>query len=298
MENTFQTKQLSFLDTLITVHPSGSYQTELYFKPMTAPIILHYMSCHPMSTKRAVLNAEMKRAIRVSSDKETTNRSIGLIKRLFRQNGYPDTLINKAEKNNLGIAKRKTENKNKAKTTNIFMRLPYINETVARRVNGILRSSKTGLKAAWVSGPTLSSKLIRSAFTSPPCPSGQRHCHTCDSGLQGKCTRKNVVYQITCRFCEQKKQKEVYIGECTRPVRYRFNEHLSDARLRKPDTPLGDHIAKHHDTLSNAEINKGFRIEIIGMGKDCAEVKIMESIKIRDTKPTLNVMRSSWPLVR
>ena len=36
--------------------------------------------------------------------------------------------------------------------------------------------------------------------------------------------------------------KVTYVGECTRPVRYRFNEHLSDARLRKTDTPLGEHI--------------------------------------------------------
>ena len=70
MDSTFQTGQLPFLDTLITLHPSGAYTTELYFKPMTAPIILHYGSAHPMSTKRAVLNAEIQRAIKVSSGEQ------------------------------------------------------------------------------------------------------------------------------------------------------------------------------------------------------------------------------------
>ena len=31
MDSTFQTGQLPFLDTLITLHPSGTYTTELYF---------------------------------------------------------------------------------------------------------------------------------------------------------------------------------------------------------------------------------------------------------------------------
>ena len=60
MDHTEPTGKLAFLDTLITVHPSGTYTTELFFKPMTAPIILHYTSAHPMSTKRAVLNAEIQ----------------------------------------------------------------------------------------------------------------------------------------------------------------------------------------------------------------------------------------------
>ena len=299
MQSTFDTGQLPFLDTLITLDPSGAYSTEIYFKPMTAPIILHYTSAHPMSTKRNILNAEVKRAIRVSSDKQTRARSVNRIKLLFQQNGYPDNLINKTVKNNMHNISRKTSSHTN-KTTNLtetFLRLPYIDETTVRRVNGILRSSGTPLKVAWTSGPTLGQKLITSAFSNPPCPAGQRLCHTCECGLKGKCATKNVVYKITCKMCEVKRRDESYIGECTRPVRYRFNEHLSDARLRKPDTPLGEHIADVHTNVSHTDINSGFKIEIINLGRDSAEIKIAESIQIRNRKPSLNVMRSSWPLV-
>ena len=80
---------------------------------------------------------------------------------------------------------------------------------------------------------------------------------------------------------------ESYIGECTRPVRYRFNEqYLSDARLRKTDTSLGEHIIHSHFDLTHAEVNTSFRIEIVDRGKDCADVKIKESIQIRNLKPT------------
>ena len=300
MDSTFQTGQLPFLDTLITLHPSGTYTTELYFKPMTAPIILHFSSAHPMSTKRAVLSAEIKRAIRVSSGKETRERSIHYVKSLFQQNGYPDTLLDKLIRNNLRdtYRTRSPRNRQTEKEMVTYMRLPYINERVARRVTGVLKRSGTTIKVAWTSGPTIGGKLITSALTSPTCPAGTRHCHTCVNGLQGKCTKKNVVYKITCKLCGTQTPTQFYIGESTRPVRYRFNEHLSDARLRKSDTPLGEHIIAFHYNASNTKINTGFKIEILCSGRDCAEIKIAESIHIRNHKPPLNIMRSSWPLVR
>ena len=217
----------------------------------------------------------------------------------LNKNGYPNALIDRKVKNNMFKRQdRNPSSKKQDKNTDTYLRLPYINETVVRRVNRILRRSGTPLKVAWTSGPSLSQKLITSAFTQPSCPAGQRHCHTCESGLKGKCTKKNVFYKIICNMCETNSRTELYIGESTHPIRYRFNEHLSDARLRKPDTPLGEHVSDVHFHATNIEINSAFRIEIIGSGRDCAEIKIAESIQIRKHKPTLNVMRSSWPLVQ
>ena len=178
------------------------------------------------------------------------------------------------------------------------MRLPYINETIVHRVNGILRGQKAPIKPVWINGNSLQKRLISSALISPPCPAGNKTCHTCENGLQGNCIIKNAIYKITCKPCEAQQHDESYVGECTRPVRYRFNEHLSDARLRRLDTPLGEHTLQSHPDLSNAEVNKSFRIEIIDRGKDCADVKIKESIHIRNLKPSLNTMQSSWPLSR
>ena len=296
MSTTSQSGQLPFLDTLITVHPSGEYTTELYFKPMAAPIIIHYTSAHPMSTKRGVLNAEIKRAMRVSSDKQAIDRSVKRIKTLFEQNGYPEFVIDKAVRNNL--YRRTKDKKAKTKSTNeTYIRLPYVDETLARKVKGILRKSDTKLRVAWTSGPTLGHKLISSAFSKPPCPAGSKHCHTCENGLRGQCTKKNVIYKIKCEICDKNGRAEFYIGESSRPIRYRFNEHLSDARLRKADTPLGEHISDVHFDANSGDINSGFKIEILGYGRDSAELKITESIKIRNLKPALNTMKSSWPLV-
>ena len=298
IDHTGTAGKLAFLDTLITVSPSGAYTTELYFKPMTAPIILHYTSAHPMSTKKAVLNAEIQRAIRVSSNGPTTERSLQAITDLFTQNGYPEDIVRRSIMTNTPKFQQHNRKckKNKKEQRTVYMRLPYINETVVRRVNGILRGSKAPIRPVWINDHSLGKILISSALINPPCPSGNKHCHTCANGLQGKCNTKNVIYKITCKLCETEQRSQCYIGECTRPVRYRFNEHLSDARLRKQDTPLGEHILDSHTDLASSTINNAFRIEILDSGKDCAEVKIRESIHIRNLKPSLNVMQSSWPL--
>ena len=301
IDHTEFTGKLAFLDTLITVHPSGTYTTELYFKPMTAPIILHYTSAHPMSTKRAVLNSEIQRAFRVSSDRATTDRSLGAVTHLFLQNGYPLDIINRTIGNNkyrLNVKSRKPKKNENKNTTKIYMRLPYINETIVRRVNGIIRGSKAPIKPVWINDNSLQKRLVSSALVHPPCPSGNKKCHACENGLRDKCNVKNVVYRISCTTCEQIQRNECYIGECTRPVRYRYNEHLSDARRRKLDTPLGEHILHCHTDISNDQINGMFRIDILDRGRDCAEVKIKESIQIRNLKPSLNTMQSSWPLTR
>ena len=268
---------------------------------MTSPIILHFTSAHPMSTKRNVLNSEIKRALRVSSDMPAKTRSLHRIRLLFQQNGYPNRLIDKSIRNNShrhSYARSSGQKKVNASSCDTYMRLPYVDEVIVRRVNGIIRRSGLSLRVAWTSGQTLGQKLITSALTKTPCPAGQRHCHTCENGLKGQCTKKFVVYKITCQMCQSHGRSEFYIGECTRPVRYRFNEHLSDARLRKTDTPLGEHILDFHLNASNTDINAGFRIEILTSGRDCADIKIAESIQIRNLKPTLNSMKSSWPLVK
>ena len=63
------------------------------------------------------------------------------------------------------------------------------------------------------------------------------------------------------------------------------------------DTPLGEHILNSHTDISNADVNNAFHIEILSTDRDVPEVKIDESVHIRNMSPILNTMSSSWPLV-
>ena len=298
LEHTHYSGSLSFLDTMVTVHPHGGYTTELYIKPMAAPIVLHYDSAHPKKTKLGVLISQTKRAIRVSSSPEATNRSLDKIRNLFIDNGYPEYIIDRTFRTNLKPTRQDHKNKKKDRLSGqvTYMRLPYVNDTICRRVNGIIRGSKLNVRVAWLSGPTLKNKLIKSALEPPPCRVKTR-CHTCPNGLSGRCHTKNVVYKISCKKCSHDKKPYFYIGETSRPIRERFKEHLSDARLRKLGTGLGEHVLDIHTNLSNKEINGNFLIEILSRNRDVADNKIDESIKIRDSNPNLNTYSTSWPII-
>ena len=98
---------------------------------------------------------------------------------------------------------------------------------------------------------------------------------------------------ITCNLCAN---KPAYIGESKRSVRLRFNEHVRDAKNKTKNTPFGEHFTQYH---SESEIDHStLTISILKICKDVAELKIAESIEIRNHKPALNIMQSSWTLIR
>ena len=149
------------------------------------------------------------------------------------------------------------------------------------------------VRVAWASGKTVSQHIVRSALNGQPCPAGAKRCHTCEAGLPGRCHTKNVVYKISCNLCNQ--NPAIYIGESKRRARERFNEHLRDAKNKTKNTPLGDHVQQAHpgSTISSTS----FKISIEQVCKDVADLKIAESIEIRNQRPCLNTQTSSWPLI-
>ena len=142
-----------------------------------------------------------------------------------------------------------------------------------------------------MSGLTLNNKLVRSALEPPACPRGNRKtCRACDGGIEGRCHTKNVVYQISCKLCSN-----TYIGKTRRMIRTRYMEHLGDARNKRKGTDLGDHVLAVHNDIQPK--NEDFEICILHTCKDEANLRITESIEIRNQKPALNKNTSSWRLL-
>ena len=243
MEKTNATKisSVPFLDTLITVKPTGQYETELYFKPSAAPIIIHFTSAQPIQVKLAVLHSELTRAKRMGSNDDAVQRGTQKVTNIFLENGYPSRIIKRATfkvRHSEASAKKQRADKNLNTT---FLSLPFIDDDLTRKINSKVRSSGLPIKIAWQKGPTVSSILIHSALNPPKCPSGNKTCHACEAGVEGRCTTKNVVYKICCTLC----QNVDYIGETKRPVRLRYNEHLRNAKNKTADTTFGDHVRTH-----------------------------------------------------
>ena len=297
--------QIPFLDTLISVHESGHYRTQLYVKPVAAPIILPFDSAQPFKTKKAVAKSQFLRALKVSSDPVSAKRSTDMIFSLFQSNGYPPRWLH-------GVAHqaRKQHNKDRSSATRahhrsgstskparkdrVYVSLPFINDTVTRRVDNALKSVHPSLTATWKNDNTLSKRLVHSALEPPPCRAGKRYCRTCDSGLRGRCTVKNVVYEISCVLCQTaKRSPQTYIGETKRCIRYRFDEHYRDGSNHTKQTPFGDHMIQCHGNEPAPQLS----ISILRRCRDAADRKIAEALAIRNRQPSLNSQTDTWPLL-
>ena len=292
IEDTSDTGELAYLDTKISISESGAYTSELYVKPTASPVIIHFKSALPMSTKKNTLRSQMLRAIRVSSPGLPRARSLKIIEDLFVKNGYPRHLVTRI-RNEALRGRSGGRSSNLSKTVPVFIALPFVDDDLCRKTEGIIKTSGLDVRVAWKGGPNLRRKLVRSAFLPVSCPAGQRHCNCCEAGLRGQCHTKNVIYRMDCKLCGG--GESFYVGETRRSVRLRYNEHIRDAKNKKTDTPFGYHQTKHPDVqLDSSNVS----IKILHVSKDGPDRKIWESIFIRDLRPTLNTQTSSWPLIR
>ena len=244
-----------------------------------------------MQVKLSVLHSEVTRAKRTGSNTRAIERGINKVTKIFLSSGYPLQIIKRAISKAKHTEKRDGQKRDIHNKDTTFISLPFIDDDLTRKINAKVRSSGLPIKIAWQRGQTVSNILVRSALNPPRCPSGSKTCNACEAGLRGKCTTKNVVYEIQCALC----QNTNYIGETKRLIRLRFNEHLRDAKNRTTDTPFGDHMRQHHpDAVLTAS---SLRIRILRRCRDVASLKITESKYIRDLQPKLNTLTSSWKLI-
>ena len=131
--------------------------------------------------------------------------------------------------------------------------------------------------------------------THPARPETKKNATPTKRDCPAAVTQKNVVYKVTCGLCDE--TPSVYIGESKRRVRERFNEHIRDAKNKTNNIPLGDHIARRHPDRTITSTSFKISILVERVFKDVADLKIAESIQIRNQRPNLNTQISSWPLL-
>ena len=189
MEHTGDSGCLAFLDTKISISASGSYSSELYVKPMASPVIIHYSSALPMSTKKNAVRSQMLRAIRVSSPGLPRARSLQVIENLFIKNGYPPHLVKRLKDETLRRRSSRPSRPSRPdpNPSPVHLVLPFVDDALCRKVEGIIRTSHLNVRVAWKGGPNLRQTLVRSAYRPLACPGGGRQCHCCEAGLRGRC---------------------------------------------------------------------------------------------------------------
>ena len=106
-------------------------------------------------------------------------------------------------------------------------------------------------------------------------------CVVCPDTPNNTCSTKNLVYDITCEYCNKR-----YIGETERTLHDRMLEHRCAAtNLEKhPNNALAKHYISEHETL--APLLK-YRVLKSHLTSDI-KCKIAEALFIRERKPELN----------
>ena len=74
------------------------------------------------------------------------------------------------------------------------------------------------------------------------CKGGRENCVICKQGVKINCSTRGCVYEIKCEEYERK-----YVGQTSRSMYERMNEHFDDWAGRREKSMLLQHSQEFHD---------------------------------------------------
>ena len=155
---------------------------------------------------------------------------------------------------------------------------------------------------------------------------GRDNCHPCNQGgdreKKEDCFRRNILYESRCGVCEDKNggekkakrlkvgeslpEKNVYVGETSRTLFERCQEHIRDGRAGAEESHIARHWEEHHSDESMPE----FRFTIVRKFKDPLSRQVSESVRIdlrtevlnnksvysRNRVPRMTIEKNDWEM--
>ena len=118
----------------------------------------------------------------------------------------------------------------------------YTNERDSNRIRNFIKADKMPIRPIVIPGKTLAQTFCKSRpFDQKQCvKSNPDTCEVCPMISKGVgCSKRGVVYEITCNLCGEK-----YQGETDRPLNHRIKEHIRSCRNPQsyPNNALGHHL--------------------------------------------------------
>ncbi|CAJ0967219.1 unnamed protein product [Ranitomeya imitator] len=250
---TYDTHQISFLDTLVIKDDNGNLSTDLYLKPTDRNSLLHYSSFHPKNMIKSIPKSQLNRVSKIVSDPATKDLRTTEMRSKFRGRGYPPRILDTPPR-----------------PTNHSPTLAYSSRSIPHdpRISHPFlpcfkrpRNIKDNLVRADIgpthSGPT--QRFLANPKTGTfPCLS----CNQCNNVLRGNtihhphtgkrypiknfftCDTNYAVYLIKCP-CGL-----LYVGETTQSVKSRISKHKSTIRCKNLMLPLPSHFIEKGHNLS------------------------------------------------
>ena len=174
------------------------------------PLLVHHYSAIPKKSKINFIRNERKRFQDRCSTKISTAKHKNAFDDILRQNGYPE--------NSIDQTKRPQSHRRDSQPTNtewFYLKLSYILERLNYRITNIFRKENIPVRVAH------RSHTLRRALSHN---STERTCirDKCPISNTKLCLRRNAVYQITCKNCNER-----YIGRTTRFIHASENTSIT-----------------------------------------------------------------------
>jgi hypothetical protein len=268
-------------------------QTKVYFKPTDTHQLLHHNSHHPKHTFNGIIKSQLIRFKRISSCKYDFDNTCKILFTFIRKRGYSWSnfrtqmkkiwfeYIERVPADNLLPSTNQTEKNDKQQLIPIVLNYSQFGMNLATKYKQTLNTdnffSKFKIVKAFRNSKTLKQHLVKSRLDSGKVLTnqskgkfavcGQRNCKTCKihaldcnkihSTTHNKdfflnhsisCNSSNLVYLITCQRCYMQ-----YVGETSRTLRDRLNDHRSAIKLHK-NTPIGVHFNDGNHSVLDLKI--------------------------------------------
>ena len=195
----------------------------------------------------------MKNRVTLISHPTFVQKNLNILSKLFCNNGYPKTLVNKILFNNQTQANTNVPKEN---STTKYFKFPYIPQIISRLKN-VFESDQ--FKLAYYNYHPIKTFFSR---------------------IKDKTKiefKSKVIYSIPCKDCNQ-----VYVGQTANWLKQRLTLHKSDVNTKKQRCALAIHsnTNKHSPDFENVTIRR-----MIGNRK-CRE--FVEMVEINKTPHSMN----------
>ena len=207
------------------------------------------------------------------------HKEIEFLRTFFLNNGYPEYIYFRELKKFLNNIFHNKAEISTAQKDVVYARMPYYGEKISREINRQLK------KIVQQYYPQI--KLRTIYFNHFKTKSFFNHKDIVPSAW---CS--DIVYMFKCAICEN-----CYLGSSNRSLALRVSEHQGKSYRTKQlvARPLQSAVRDHCENLCSKMVSKE-EFSVIYRGRNNIDIRIAESLLIKELKPSINDEISSYPL--
>ena len=269
-------RKLPFLDCLVS-RENGQFSTSVFRKSTFTGLGLSFFSFISHIYKINSIKTLLFRAKTISSNHTVLNKEITFLVNYFWHNGYPKSLVYKVIKNFISKMQNPPPLIHTVAKQKFFVSLPFFGKHSERLKSEIIEIvgkiyPQIDFQVALVNGSSIGSLF----------PYKDR---------QPQALQSSIIYKFCCAHCAS----GTYIGSTIRASYMRIAEHRGRSfRTGKLlENPKKSSIREHALVCGSFSEND---FTVLGHEKGETNLRILESLFILREKPSLNDMKSAFPL--